>query len=312
MEVKFDNDILLVSPLSPQNNYGQFFLEGIEKPLLLDNGLNYKMLPLECSYTVGSVTNEGDTNKYWTALSRSAHIYETTYTRSDFSLNGGAVQVTGTGQYEGVSAEVFYSTMAGAVNTGTVCPKNDTAMVTLTGSQGAIVVCSHVLKSKTKHISILATKGAIESSEIDDFIKSKKLPTNVTVHKINASDLVALVEPGIFQSDPQKTEEVIRSVIDPVLSKDQRIDVMTLSSTHLPFLRDFLVKVYPDISFLDPASAVVFKTKEELKAMNLLSTSIGSLKVITTIDAAGKLNLNDLNTILSTLGLKAEIEEVKI
>ena len=148
MEVKFDNDILLVSPLSPQNNYGQFFLEGIEKPLLLDNGLNYKMLPLECSYTVGSVTNEGDTNKYWTALSRSAHIYETTYTRSDFSLNGGAVQVTGTGQYEGVSAEVFYSTMAGAVNTGTVCPKNDTAMVTLTGSQGAIVVCSHVLKSK--------------------------------------------------------------------------------------------------------------------------------------------------------------------
>src|SRR3989344_8331288 len=35
--------------------------------------------------------------------------------------------------------------------------------------------------SKTKHIAILATKGAVQSSEIDDYIKSKHLPPAAVV-----------------------------------------------------------------------------------------------------------------------------------
>lgn len=166
--------------------------------------------------------------------------------------------------------------------------------------------------SKTKHIAILATKGAVLSSEIDDFIKSKNLPSNIIVHKVNASDLVALVEPGLFQTDKQKTKAVIKSVIDPILSEDPLIDVMTLSSTHLPFLYDYLVNIYPHIAFLDPADEVVLTIVKYLTDSELLSKDIGTIKVLTTVDKKGKLDPGELKSILNTLGFNTKIEVVKI
>ena len=67
--------------------------------------------------------------------------------------------------------------------------------------------------SRTKHIGILATKGAVESSEIDDFLRSKRFLSKNVVRKINASDLVSLVESGTFQTDERKTQEIIKSII---------------------------------------------------------------------------------------------------
>ncbi len=165
--------------------------------------------------------------------------------------------------------------------------------------------------SKTKQVAILATKGAVESSEIDDFIKQKGLPPAVTVHKVNASPLVALIEPGTFQSDPESSKATIRSVIDPVLSEYPDIDVMTLSSTHLPFLYDYLVDLYPNITFLDPAEEVAAEVKTTLQSMNQLADGEdGTIKVITTVDVAGTLNPQELQNILSILGLQTTVETI--
>lgn len=166
--------------------------------------------------------------------------------------------------------------------------------------------------SQSKHIAILGTKGAVLSSEIDGFIKSKNLPAEVVIHKVNASDLVGLVEPGIFQTNKSKTQEVIKTILDPVINKDPSIDVMTLSSTHLPFLYDDLIMQYPQISFIDPADEVISEVNTYLVNSNLESQNSESIKVLTTIDHEKKLHPGDLQKILETLGLKSQIDVVSV
>ncbi len=166
--------------------------------------------------------------------------------------------------------------------------------------------------TKTKHIAILATKGAVQSSEIGVFIKSKNLPGNIIIHKVNASDLVNLVEPGTFQNNPQQTEKVIRSIIDPLLSNDKDVDVMTLSSTHLPFLLGYLQRLYPNISFLDPAEIVAKEVENYLREKKFASTGSGSITILTTKDKEGKLGPEGLQAIFKNLGLNTQIQEVSI
>lgn len=166
--------------------------------------------------------------------------------------------------------------------------------------------------SKTKHVALLATKGAVVSSEIDDYIKSKNLSPEVMVHKVNASDLVALVEPGTFQTDVKGTESVIKSVLDPVLAADALIDVMTLSSTHLPFLCEYLAQLYPHIAFLDPAQDVVSAVRRVLGNENASSTERGSLTVLATSTEDGRLTPTDLQKTLSLLGLDANVKTVTL
>lgn len=167
--------------------------------------------------------------------------------------------------------------------------------------------------SFTKHIAILATKGAVISSEIDDFIAGQNLPKSMVVHKLNASDLVALVEPGTFLNSPERTTQIVKETIDPLLFQDPLIDTMTLSSTHLPFLVDFFQALYPNITFLDPAKQIAEEVKTFLaKANNLNVEQENTLTVLTTIDTAKTLSAEGLHKILATLGLNTAVETVTI
>ncbi len=166
--------------------------------------------------------------------------------------------------------------------------------------------------TKTNHIGILATKGAVESPEIDNFIKSKNIPEQIKIAKINASDLVALVEPGTFQTDKEKTSQVIKNVIDAALKIDSEIDVMTLSSTHLPFLKSYFEELYPEISFIDPADNIAKEVLVYLENEHLMSGCKGILSVITTVDEEKNLTADGLKDILMKIGLNTEIKPVLI
>ena len=56
-------------------------------------------------------------------------------------------------------------------------------------------------KSKSKKIGILATKSAINSKGLTDYIKQSSIPKSYKIFKINGSDLVDLVESGKFISN---------------------------------------------------------------------------------------------------------------
>lgn len=118
-----------------------------------------------------------------------------------------------------------------------------------------------VKKTNTNSIAILATKSVVESKELQNYIK-KRIPKGIKVIKINASPLVELVESGKFASKKEFCKKKIRANLKPI--QKEKVDVATLSSTHLPFLLPMLKEIFPNVTFLDPADAVADKVAMSL------------------------------------------------
>ena len=111
-----------------------------------------------------------------------------------------------------------------------------------------------VSNTRTSSIAILATKSVVESKSLKNYIK-KNVPHSIKVIKINASPLVELVESLQFVHDKKLCKKKIRDLLlEPF--KTNNVDVVILSSTHLPFLLPMLKKIFPMVKFLDPANTV--------------------------------------------------------
>jgi len=114
--------------------------------------------------------------------------------------------------------------------------------------------------SKTKNIAILATNAVTKSKELSKYIKKNQLSKKVSVKKVNASPLIELVESGKFITNKKICQKIIKKILHDVFLQNN-IDVVTLSSTHLPLLRSLLQVEFPGITFLDPAQEVANRVK---------------------------------------------------
>jgi glutamate racemase len=121
-------------------------------------------------------------------------------------------------------------------------------------------------KTKTKTIAILATKLVIESNVLQNYIK-KNVPKKIKVIRINASPLVDLVESGKFINNKKLCINIIKRILSKSFFKNH-VDVVTLSSTHLPFLLPLFKEIFPNIIFLDPGNIVAEKIAKKLKHQN--------------------------------------------
>ncbi|QLH02135.1 glutamate racemase [Nitrosopumilus cobalaminigenes] len=155
-------------------------------------------------------------------------------------------------------------------------------------------------KSKTKQIGILATKSAINSKGLTQYIKENNFSKKFNILKINGSELVDLVESGKFISNKKYCNKIIKKVLEHRLSQNN-IDVVTLSSTHLPFLKSLLKKQYPKINFIDPADIIA--TKIYLKIKNKQSKK-NSLKIFVTGD------IKKFQTKLNKIGIKKKVNSL--
>ncbi len=131
--------------------------------------------------------------------------------------------------------------------------------------------------SKTKNIAILTTSSVTKSKELSRYIKKNHLSKNIRVKKVNASPLIELVESGKFITNKKFCQKIIKKTLNNIFSQNN-IDVVTLSSTHLPLLRSILQAEFPGIIFLDPAVEVANKVKT-LTAKN--RSKKNSLKIFT-------------------------------
>ncbi|MGI9566100.1 MAG: glutamate racemase [Nitrosopumilus sp.] len=122
--------------------------------------------------------------------------------------------------------------------------------------------------SKTKEIGILGTKSAVCSRELSKFIKNSNLNSETTVHKINGSSLVELVESGKFLTNKFFCKKKIQEILEETLI-EKNIDVITLSSTHLPFLKTMLENQFPSVIFIDPAKLVAKDIHRKIKKNQL-------------------------------------------
>jgi len=134
---------------------------------------------------------------------------------------------------------------------------------------------------KSHNIAILATELVVRSSHIDNYIKETMEMKQSKVIKINSSELVNLVEAGKFIDNPEYCSIIIKKVLKKKF-EEHKIDVATLSSTHLPFLFPILKNMFPNVKFLDPAVMVAKKiSRRTAKRKNI----VNRLQIFTTGDA---------------------------
>ena len=149
--------------------------------------------------------------------------------------------------------------------------------------------------SKSKQIGIISTESAIKSKGLSKHVQ-ENIPKSFKIFKINGSKLVDLVESGKFITEKKYSKKIIKKELQ-ILNKNQ-IDVVTLSSTHLPFLKKYLQKEFPNIQFIDPgnivAQKIYFKIKNKQSKRN-------SLKIFT----SGK--TKNFQTKLLKIGIKNRV-----
>jgi len=110
--------------------------------------------------------------------------------------------------------------------------------------------------SRSGKVAVMGVRSMIESEELGRFIRTQTdSPDDVAL--INASAMVELVENGAFLRQPDETAQQVAAFCDEIAASHPRIDTLTLSSTHLPWLRSFFEQARPHWRFFDPADDVI-------------------------------------------------------
>lgn len=118
-------------------------------------------------------------------------------------------------------------------------------------------------KTKTNSIAVLVTKSVAESNAFNNYIKNN-ISDRIKVNVINVSSLVNLVESGKFiHAKNFSRKKIEKTLLEPIMTNN--IDVVTLSSTHLPFLLPILKQIFPNVTFLDPAYTIANQVAQKLK-----------------------------------------------
>lgn len=113
-----------------------------------------------------------------------------------------------------------------------------------------------LVASATGHVGIMGVRSLVESEALRLFVQRNAAePENIAL--INASPMVELVESGSFLFSPAETQTAVAGFVDEIFRRNPLIDVVTLSSTHLPWLRSFFENARPECRFLDPAEKIV-------------------------------------------------------
>jgi glutamate racemase len=150
--------------------------------------------------------------------------------------------------------------------------------------------------TKSKQIGILATKSAINNKGLSQYIKKNNFPKSFKIFKINGSNLIDLVESGKFLSDKKYCKKIIKN--DLKILTRQQIDTVTLSSTHLIFLKSLLKKEFPNIRFIDSGNIVAKKIFLKIKHKE---SKRNSLKIYTSGD------VKNFQIKLNKIGIKNKV-----
>jgi glutamate racemase len=156
--------------------------------------------------------------------------------------------------------------------------------------------------TRKRHIGIMATEGTIRSKELEIQIR-REVPQHILVSKFNASPIIELIEQGVHLNDERRTFDVVSRVLGDDV--DEKLDVITLSSTHLPFVKTYLNALLPTVRFVDPAQIVAKDVRKFLKFNRMAKKSgTGKLQVLV---SDGK---REFEKTVRALGIREPVEEI--
>ena len=125
-----------------------------------------------------------------------------------------------------------------------------------------------MLKSQTKTIGILATKGTLSSAlfaETADLYSQQ-----AKIIEVEGKGLVKAIEGG--RMDTFEMEMLLRDLLHPMLQEN--IDYLVLGCSHYPYLIPKLKKILPEgVTIIDSGRAVAKQTKAVLEGLGLLAVS---------------------------------------
>ncbi len=154
--------------------------------------------------------------------------------------------------------------------------------------------------SHSGYVGIMGVQSLVESPMISEFVVENSAYSD-KVALINASPMVELVETGEFLFAPDKTQIAVNRFLAEVFSKYPDIDVLTLSSTHLPWLRKFFEAARPQCRFLDPAKDMVSRIGKGTKGQ-------GKIRALVSEDE--RYDLATFRRMLSAIGVDIPLEPV--
>jgi glutamate racemase len=149
------------------------------------------------------------------------------------------------------------------------------------------------LKSDTKKIGILATKGTL-SSEL--FNKTQKeFAQDVNTIEIVGTGIVELIEAG--KKDSEEMYELLIKITEPFMISG--IDYLVLGCSHYPYIKDRLQELLPNrVRIIDSGAAVARQMLNILKAENILNES----KKLGEHVLYSNLQVQTLNSLTSEIG----------
>lgn len=144
-----------------------------------------------------------------------------------------------------------------ASNAPTIMVLNELRATTKVPLHGVRPPLAEALRiSKSGYVGIMGVRSLIDSPMLATFVR-EQAPNFGKVACIDASDMVSLVETGHFLFAPDATQSAVDNFAAGISRRYPAIDVLTLSSTHLPWLKPFFERAIPATCFLDPAESVV-------------------------------------------------------
>lgn len=146
--------------------------------------------------------------------------------------------------------------------------------------------------SASKRVAVLGVKSMVASDAMQRYVAQM----GGDVLLVNASSMVDLVEDFSFLKDPDTTQYKVAQFIGAFMREHPGVDVMTLSSTHLPWLRRFFETAAPHITFLDPADSVLEQIAPHITA------GTGKIRCLASETAA--LPVTEFNAALAQLGVE--------
>lgn len=153
-------------------------------------------------------------------------------------------------------------------------------------------------RSKTGDIGITL----IESPMLTNFIAAHA-PDPGRIVRIDAGEMVVFVETGRFLFDPDGTQRAVDAFANKLTRLHPTVDVLTLSSTHLPWLEPFFTEAIPGTQFLDPAEDVI-------QAMGGGTTGTG--RIVGLVTETPAYPLDTFRRMLAAVGADISIERVVI
>lgn len=110
------------------------------------------------------------------------------------------------------------------------------------------------LMSRKKIVALLATPGTVSRAYTLKLIDT--WANGCKVLRLGSAELARIAEERLSgkEVDLEQVKKILKPLID--LEDSERPDIVVLGCTHYPFIRDVLMQLLPDMSFMDSGEAI--------------------------------------------------------